>query len=153
MLVRLAALAAFALVLTACAAATPGYVPPPLKSSHKGKFGTVAESGKLDDEGAYALSENEKALDCKRMTGSMQITIARLRDSARRPETSELASDAHKTIAPVFGGSTIGADRRAEFAREKAKLEAYNRQLASKGCKTVDVEAELARAPEGTRKY
>jgi hypothetical protein len=48
----------------------------------------------------------------------------------------------------VFGGSSAGADRDADYARERAKLEAYNRHLADKSCRTVDIEAELARPPE-----
>jgi hypothetical protein len=52
----------------------------------------------------------------------------------------------------VLGGSTAGADRQAVYARERAKLDAYNRELAAKGCKTVDIEAELAKPPETTGK-
>ena len=44
-------------------------------------------------------------------------------------------------------------DRQAVYARERAKLEAYNNELAAKGCKTLDIEAELAKPPEGPKKY
>ena len=40
-------------------------------------------------------------------------------------------------------------DRQAVSARERAKLEAYNNELAAKGCKTVDIEAELAKPARG----
>ena len=40
------------------------------------------------------------------------------------------------------------ADRQALYARERAKLDAYNAELAAKGCKTLDIDAELARAPD-----
>ena len=49
--------------------------------------------------------------------------------------------------SPLFGGSAKGADRQAVYARERAKLDAYNAELAAKGCKTLDIEAELASAP------
>lgn len=134
------------LVLTACAAAVPGYTPPPFKE--KSKFGTVLESGDVQPGGRYEMSEAEKAMDCKRLTGSMQITMLRLKDPSGRAEPSAAASATQKMAGPVLGGSTVGADRQAVYARERAKLDAYNRELAAKGCKTVDIEAELARSPE-----
>jgi hypothetical protein len=48
----------------------------------------------------------------------------------------------------MFGGSTVGADRGAEYARERAKLDAYNQQLEAKNCRTMNIEAELAKPPE-----
>jgi hypothetical protein len=44
--------------------------------------------------------------------------------------------------------SDKGFDRDAEYVRDRARLEAYNRHLASKGCQTINIEAELARPPE-----
>ena len=55
---------------------------------------------------------------------------------------------AQKTAAPVYGGSALTADRQAVYARERAKFEAYNAELAAKGCATLDIDAELARAPD-----
>ena len=65
------------LVLTACAAAMPGYSPPPFKE--KSKMATPLESGDVRSDGNYEMSATEKAMDCKRLTGSMQIVMARLR--------------------------------------------------------------------------
>jgi hypothetical protein len=149
MLVRLSVLAA-CLLVTACAV-VPGYSPPPFKA--KGKWGTPAESGSVGADGAYAMSEDEKKIDCKHLTGSIQISISRLRDPYFKQEPSAVAGAAHKYVAPAMGGSAVGSDRQAEYARERAKLDAYNRQLASKGCKTVDIEAELAKPPEGPKTY
>ena len=85
MLSRLSAIAA--LLLLASCAAVPGYVPPPLEGSReKSKFGTALESGDVGAEGRYEMSATEKAMDCKRLTGSMQIGIARLRDPVGREE-------------------------------------------------------------------
>jgi hypothetical protein len=139
------------LLLTACAAAMPGYTPPSFKE--KSKFGTALESGDVQQDGRYEMSSTEKAMDCKRLSGSMQITISRLRDSHIRAEPSATAAATQKMAAPVFGGSAIGADRQAVYARERAKLDAYNRELSAKGCKTVDIEAELKRPadPPGKR--
>jgi hypothetical protein len=141
------------LLLTACAAAVPGYSPPPFKE--QSKFGTPLESGDVQGDGRYEMSASERAMDCRRLTGSMQITISRLRDSHIRAEPSAAAAGTQKMAAPILGGSAIGADRQAVYARERAKLDAYNRELAAKGCKTLDIEAELAKPPEaaGKKKY
>ena len=65
-----------------------------------------------------------------------------------------MSSAAQKFSTPLYGGgSSKGGDRQAIFARERAKLEAYNAELAAKGCRTVDIEAELARPPEPPKKY
>jgi hypothetical protein len=145
MLARILIPAVF-LVLTACAAAVPGYTPPPFKE--KSKMATPLESGEVRSDGHYEMSATEKAMDCKRLTGSMQIVMARLRDSYVRMEPSAAAAGAQKMVAPVVGSSALAADRQAVYARERAKLEAYNEELAAKGCTTLDIDAELARPPD-----
>jgi hypothetical protein len=145
MLARLIVPAAL-LALSACAAAVPGYTPPPFKE--KNKMAASLEGGEMRTDGLYEMSAAEKAMDCKRLTGSMQIVIARLRDPYVRMEPSAAAAGSQKAVTPVFGGSALSADRDAVYARERAKLDAYNAELGAKNCKTLDIEAELARAPD-----
>jgi hypothetical protein len=140
-------LPAVALLLGACAAALPGYTPPPLKEKKTAKL-SVASSGEMTGEGSYELSDLDKARDCKRTLGSMQISIARLKDPAFRVEPSAASSAMQSGSAALAGGSGRGGDRQTEYARERARLEAYNRLLASKNCKTLDIDAELAKPPE-----
>jgi hypothetical protein len=152
MLARLSVIAVL-LTLTACAAAVPGYTPPSFHEPNaKAK---PLESGDVGADGRYQMSDTEKQMDCKRMTGSMQITISRMKDSYSRLEPSALASTAQKTVPLVTGGSTVGADRQGMHARERAKLDAYNRELAAKGCTTLNIDAELKRPSEtiGAKKY
>jgi hypothetical protein len=149
MLSRLTLLAP-ALLLGACAAAMPGYSPPPFKE--KSRIGQPQESGVMRG-GRYEMSEAEKALGCKRLTGSIQITIARLKDGHGRDQQSGVSSTMQTWLPSLFGGSAAGADREADDARERAKIEAYNQHLASRNCRTVDIEAELARPPEGPKRY
>lgn len=144
MLARYAILAA-PLLIAACAA-VPGYSPPPFKEPSK--HAKPLESGNVQADGQYEMSADEKAMDCKRLTGSMQITISRLRDPMSRMEPSSGARVAQSAATPVFGGSGLTADRERVYARERAKLEAYNRELAMRNCKQMDIEAELARAPD-----
>lgn len=136
-------------LLAACAAALPGYSPPPFKQS---KVIEPMKSGEVDQDGVYHMSSQEKATDCRHLRGSMLVTISRLRHKHTEAAPSALATGANKTLAPLVGRSTRGLDRDAEYARDRARLAAYNQHLASKGCATVDIEAELARAPEAAGK-
>jgi hypothetical protein len=149
MLARLTLLAP-ALLLSACAAAMPGYTPPPFKEPSK--FAQAQEGGTMRS-GRYEMSETEKGLDCKRLTGSMLIAIARMKDGHGRDAPSGVSSGMQTMWPSLLSGSSAGVDREADHGRERAKLEAYNRQLAAKNCKTVDIDAELARPPEGPKKY
>jgi hypothetical protein len=144
MILRAITLCTLAL-LAACAAAIPGYTPPPFKES---KVVQPMKSGDMDADGGYHMSNQEKATDCRHLRGSMMVTISRLRHKQGDVPTSPLAVGANKAATTVFGGSTKGLDRDAERARDLARLEAYNRHLASKGCPTVDIAAELARPAE-----
>jgi hypothetical protein len=117
------------------------------------QMGKAMKSGDVDEKGVYQMAGDELAMDCKKLTGAMLITITRLKDARSRSGVSSLAESGHKTMPMLFGGSTAGSDRQASLARERAKLDAYNRQLAAKKCKTLDIEAELVRAPEAPTKY
>ena len=152
MLRRLTLLAV--LLLQASCAAMPGYSPPPFEGSpERSKFGKPLDSGDMGPEGRYEMSAAEKAMDCKRLTGSIQITIARLRDPLIGQAPSAVSSAAQTLSSPLYGSSGKGGDRQAVVTRERAKLDAYNAELAAKGCKTVDIDAELARPPEEPKKY
>jgi hypothetical protein len=147
MLARLFCSAAL-LLLAACAAAIPGYTPPPFKES---KSAQPMKSGEMTPDGRYVMAEEEKAMDCKRTTGSMSIVIERLRHKSTEVGTSQLAVAGSK-LSPYLRSSEKGFDRDAEYARDRARLAAYNRHLASKGCPTVDIEAEVARPSEPSNK-
>jgi hypothetical protein len=127
-----------ALLLSACAAAMPGYTP---ESKHKPML-SAPDPGTMTPGGTYQLSETENKFDCNRLTGTMYIIVARLRDEKNRKPPSELASFAQKMSA-LTGGTEAGASLEADIARERARLEAFNRRLAEMQCKTLDLEAEL----------
>ena len=91
---------------------------------------------------AYVLSEEEKSVDCKRLTGRMKIRIMQLRDEASRVRTTEL-SRSLQSATSQFGGSSAGTDPDADHRRDMGMLEAYNGQLAAKGCKTLELSTEL----------
>jgi hypothetical protein len=132
-------------MLAACAAAIPGYTPPPFKES---KVVEPMKSGDMDAEGGYHMSSQEKATDCKHLRGYILVTINRMKNREREVATSPFAVGANSVASSVFGGSSKGLDRDAEHRRDRARIESYNRHLASKKCPTVDIAAELARPPE-----
>ena len=90
----------------------------------------------------YQLTEEEKSVDCRRLTGRMKIRIMALKDGMGRAKTSEL-SRTLQSATSTFGGSSAGIDPYADERRDREMLAAYNQHLASKGCKTLDLDAEL----------
>jgi hypothetical protein len=143
---------AILLLLGACAAAMPGYTPPPFREPNKNA--APMKSGEMTSDGRYEMADEERQMDCKRTAGSMSIIIERLKYRASEVGTSNLAITANKLVSPMRKTSEKGLDRDAEYIRDRARLEAYNRHLASKGCDRVNIEAELAKPPtEGIKKY
>ncbi|HWB44887.1 MAG TPA: hypothetical protein VG900_05540 [Hyphomicrobiaceae bacterium] len=137
------------LCLAGCAAAVPGYSPPPFKEKHK----FASESGDLEGDGTYRMSEAENKLDCKHLTGSIYVIMTQLRAARDQVQPSGAATATQQTFGPLFGDSMRAVDPKVVDARLRAKLRAYNAQLAAKHCKTVDIEAEMAKPPEAPRKY
>lgn len=92
---------------------------------------------------AYQLSADEKALECKQLTGRMQIRILEIRDYHERSRTTLVARTLQSGSTTVFGGPKAGIDPDGAYAKDRATLEAYNAQLVAKGCKAYDLESEL----------
>ena len=97
----------------------------------------------------YQLSEDEKKFDCKKLTGKIQVRIMQIRGYDTRAKASSLARTAQTVTTPIFGGTKEGMDPDGQYRRDRAMLEAYNRELGYKKCKTFDIEAELQKT-DGT---
>ncbi|MGH6815099.1 MAG: hypothetical protein ACREC6_05290 [Hyphomicrobiaceae bacterium] len=102
----------------------------------------AAASGTYGPDDGYTLSAEEQKLDCKQLIGRMQVRILQSRDASG--ETSGASRVMQEIVAPVLGGSSEGADPEVRHRRDRAMLEAYNRQLAAKKCATFNLDAELA---------
>lgn len=98
--------------------------------------GTVPASG-------YQLSEDELKYDCRKLTGLMQIRILQVRGYDANKNASAAARGIQSMATPIWGGTKEGLDPEGQYRRDLAMLEAYNRQLAAKKCKTFDLTAEL----------
>lgn len=93
--------------------------------------------------GGYSLTAEELALDCRKLTGRMQVRILQIRDYADRAGSTGLSHVVQTATTSVLGGTKEGTDPDGRYARDLAVLQAYNKQLAAKGCPTFNLEAEL----------
>lgn len=96
---------------------------------------------------AYELTKEEKALDCRRLTGRMKVRAAVMRSQAGAAKPSAVASVGQTAATTVFGGTRRSADPDADYRVDRARLEAYNRRLAELKCPTLDIDAELKGKP------
>lgn len=101
----------------------------------------------MQADGSYTLSEAELALDCKKLTGRTLVRILQIRDYELSRKSSATSRYAQQLVAPVLGGTAYGLDPDAEFRRDRAMVEAYNRRLAEKRCKVFDLIKELQPKP------
>lgn len=126
----------------ACAQVTPGYTPPTARLE---KIKAITPTGGgFESDGAYKLTDQERQLDCKRLTGSIAIKILQMRDAPNRAKPSAIAAKAQGAVQPLVGGTSYGHDFAADLKQDRARLEALNAQLAAKKCPTYDLDAELA---------
>jgi hypothetical protein len=119
------------LVLAGCASG-PSEEPPSLVSDMP-----------ASDPSVYQLSEQELKYDCKKLTGAMQVRILQIRDYDSSKRATMAARGVQSVATPIFGGTTEGLNPEGQHRRDIAMLEAYNRRLAEKNCRTYDLDAEL----------
>lgn len=91
----------------------------------------------------YQLTPSELDLDCKKLSGRMQVRILQIRDFDRQKRTSELARGIQSVITPIYGGTGRGSDPGGQQARDIAILEAYNARLTELKCKSFDLKRWL----------
>lgn len=101
--------------------------------------------------GGYKLTEAESRLDCPKLTGQMKVRIANMRAAYGQRSGTNVSQSIQAVVTPVFGGTTRGLDPDADLQLDRAKMEAFNRRLAEKKCKTLDLDAELRGEPSGPR--
>jgi hypothetical protein len=116
--------------------------------AQNGGDGLLPQVGQISPDtyragGVYTLNAEELALDCKRLTGRMQVRILQARDASVRSSGSALARGTQAVVTPVFGGPNQGTDLAFDATRDRAYLEAMNKQLGAKNCATYDLEAEM----------
>lgn len=89
--------------------------------------------------GDYQLSSEDMDLDCKDLTGRMQLRILDIRDYEEARQTSAVS----RALTSVFAGSETANDPSQRYANDRARLAAYNRRLKDLKCPAFDLDAEL----------
>ena len=112
--------------------------------SPSASFVPAGEATSSTATGGYTLSGEEKEYDCKRLTGKIQIRILELRTYASQRQATTLSRTLQAASTPVFGGASSGIDPKGEHARDLAQIDAYNRELAARDCRSFDLDAALA---------
>ena len=132
-----------------CAGAQSGAIDSASTASAAGPAAAKPEPAKpgLQPDGTYVLSPSELALNCRKLTGRTLVRILQIRDHELTRSGSVAARSLQKVVTPVFGGTERGADPDADYRRDRAMVEAYNRRLAEKGCKSFDLVKELQPKP------
>ncbi len=130
------------LALAGCAAALPGYSPP--SKARDRLLAAQQTGGGFDESGAYSLTDQEQKLDCKHLTGSMTVKILQMREARDRRDPSLAASTAQAAWKPFKGGTDYGLNTSEDLRRDRVRLETFNGKLAEKGCRTFDLDTELA---------
>ncbi|WP_045836726.1 hypothetical protein [Hyphomicrobium sp. 99] len=82
-------------------------------------------------------------LNCKQISGRMQVRILQLRGFDDRKQASSLSRGIQAGMAATFGNLSHGVDPQGEHAAEIQSLQAYNQRLVALGCKSYDLEKEL----------
>lgn len=130
-----------AAVAGGCAQAVPGYVPP---TPQRDKFLAAApKGGGFNESGTYQLTEQEQKLDCKSLNGSISVKILQMRTAGDRVEASTASKALQTVTEPLKKSTTYARDTATDYKQDRARLEALNKRLAEKNCRTFDLEAEL----------
>lgn len=136
-------------LLSACAGAQSGGLPSASSTTAVGqeRIETASVKPGPQPDGSYVLSPSELALSCRKLTGRTLVRILQIRDYELSHSGSVAAQQIQKVVTPVLGGTERGADPDADYRRDRAIVEAYNRRLAEKGCKSFDLVKELQPKP------
>jgi hypothetical protein len=82
-------------------------------------------------------------LNCKQISGRMQVRILQLRGFEDRKQASGFARGIQSGMAATFGNLSHGTDPQGVYADDIKSLHAYNQRLVAMGCKSYDLESEL----------
>lgn len=136
-------------LLSACAGADPGGLPsaPSAAAAEPVAAKPPPVTPGLQPDGSYVLSPSELALSCRKLTGRTVVRILQIRDYELSRGSSVVSQHIQKAVKPVFGGTERGADPDTDYRRDRAVVEAYNRRLEEKGCKSFDLVKELQPKP------
>lgn len=94
-------------------------------------------------KGGYVLSADELDYDCKQLTGRMQVRILEIRDYNERTRSTAASRLLQSAVTGIIGGTDAGKDPKGAYVKDRAMLQAYNGQLAAKGCKSFKLDDDV----------
>lgn len=152
-IVRLSSASAL-LALAGCAAAMPGYVPDKGRLQlAKDKAAAKAEpqaANPVAADGTYVPTTKERSLNCRRLTGVLQIKIQQFRAEMSRLPTSRITTATEAAMAKPMAGGHVKPDTDSEHARDRARLVALNELMIEKKCGRFDLATALDPANTAT---
>lgn len=100
----------------------------------------------------YTLSAEEKALDCRRLTGRIQVRLLALRGEAYKVQPSAAAQNMRSATSAALGTDTA-KNAAIRTTTDRPVLEAYNGRLVELGCPSFDIGKELEARPSAPTPY
>lgn len=82
-------------------------------------------------------------LNCKQISGRMQVRILQLRGFDDRKQVSSFSRGIQAGMAATFGNQSHGVDPQGQQAADIQALQASNQRLVAMGCKSYDLQKEL----------
>lgn len=117
-----------------------------------GCAGSTGGEAALLPSGPYTLTPEEMALDCRKLTGRLQVRLLALRGEEYKVQPSSAAQSMRSATSAALGTDTAkNAAQRA--ANDRPILDAYNRRLVDLGCPSFDLEKELKARPSAPTPY
>ncbi|RUP09122.1 hypothetical protein [Hyphomicrobium sp.] len=83
-------------------------------------------------------------LNCKQISGRMQVHILQLRGFDNQKQASNLSRSIQSGMAATFGNQSHGVDPQGQHDADIQALQAYNQRLVALGCKSYDLQKELS---------
>jgi hypothetical protein len=103
-----------------------------------------AKSAKETGHGAgYQPPVDQSKLNCKQLSGRIQVLILQLRGDGDRKKPSALSLGLHSMFASTVGTTKTGSDPEGAQSADMKRLKDYNQRLAAMGCKSYDLDYEL----------
>jgi hypothetical protein len=117
-----------------------------------GCAGSAGDSATLLAPGNYTLTTEEKALDCRRLTGRIQVRLLALRGEEYKVHPSSAAQSMRSATSAALG-SDSDKNAAARAATNRPILDAYNNRLVELGCPSFDIAKELQARPSAPTPY
>lgn len=91
----------------------------------------------------YQAPIEDKKLNCKQLSGRVQLLILQLRGNGSRTKSSGLSRGLQSALSATVGTTATGSDPDGQHAADLKRLQDYNQRLSAMGCKSYDLDYEL----------